>query len=94
MWFSFAVYPGFTYQIAVDGRGLAAGTVVLSHAFTPAPPPSDSFDAFLGRHFTAPQLADPAVSGPAADPDADGLANLLDYALALDPVDPARPGFP
>ncbi len=36
-------------------------------------------------HFTAPELGDPSVSGNLADPDGDGLNNLLEYALKLDP---------
>ena len=43
------------------------------------------FDAWRFTNFTALQLADPAVSGETADPDGDGLANLIEYALALDP---------
>lgn len=33
----------------------------------------------IGR-FTDAQLADPLVSGPSADPDQDGAANLLEFA--------------
>lgn len=32
--------------------------------------------------------ADPAISGPRADPDADGLENLAEYALTSDPLVP------
>jgi hypothetical protein len=35
--------------------------------------------------FTPAQLADPEISGDDADPDRDGLPNLLEYALGLDP---------
>ena len=36
-------------------------------------------------HFTAAQLASTAVSGDAADPDGDGVYNILEYAFDLDP---------
>jgi hypothetical protein len=44
-------------------------------------------------HFSPGQLADPAVSGPMADPDHDGLVNLLEYALVLDPWQPNGTGL-
>jgi hypothetical protein len=44
------------------------------------------FEFWKADHFTAAELADPAVSGPEADPDGDGLANLFEYALGTDPL--------
>ncbi len=46
--------------------------------------------------FTPSELANPLVSGEAADPDRDGLPNLLEYAMELDPKqrDTAAGGFP
>jgi hypothetical protein len=38
-----------------------------------------------GRHFNAAEAADPGVSGPEADPDADGLANAFEYAVGSNP---------
>ena len=46
------------------------------------------YDAWRHDAFTAGQLADAAVSGEAADPDGDGLPNLLDYALGASPATP------
>ena len=57
-------------------------------------PTNDLFDSVLSyaawqaRHFNSAQLANPAVSGDTADPDADGLANLLEYSMGLDPLQP------
>ena len=42
-------------------------------------------DAWRFSHFTAAELGNPAVSGDLADSDGDGIVNLLEYALNLDP---------
>lgn len=41
-----------------------------------------------------PGVTDPAIVGPEADPDGDGIANLLEYALGLDPLEAGRAGLP
>lgn len=52
-------------------------------------PTNDLFDAVLSyaawrpRHFTPAELADPLTSGDAADGDADGLANDVEFAMGL-----------
>jgi hypothetical protein len=35
--------------------------------------------------FTSADLADPSVSGPLVDPDGDGLVNLIEFSMNLDP---------
>jgi hypothetical protein len=46
------------------------------------------FDDWRFARFTAPELANPAISGETADPDADLLPNLIEYALGLEPKSP------
>ncbi|MFT4546544.1 MAG: hypothetical protein ACI9MB_000487 [Verrucomicrobiales bacterium] len=48
----------------------------------------DPCAAWLWEHFDEDELADPAIGGIDADPDRDGLSNLLEFALALDPESP------
>ncbi len=52
--------------------------------------------AWLNSTFTAAELANPSLSGWNADPDQDGLNNLLEYAFNGDPKNPAstpRPSY-
>lgn len=44
------------------------------------------FTAWNSNSFTPSQLLDQAISGPNADPDADGIPNLLEYALDTQPL--------
>jgi hypothetical protein len=44
-----------------------------------------TFDQWRALNFTAAELADPAISGPNADPDLDGLQNYLEYAMGTQP---------
>ena len=55
----------------------------FSVRFTLAEAPG--FAAWRVARFNRAELADPARSGPAADPDGDGDANLLEYAHGTDP---------
>ncbi len=48
--------------------------------------PPETFNGWLHGYFTPAQLADQTVTGPAADPDGDGLNNLQEYAFNLDPT--------
>ena len=55
---------------------------------------SANFDSWELGYFTAPELADANVSGPNADPDGDGYANLVEYALGLEPKAFSHSGLP
>jgi hypothetical protein len=46
-------------------------------------PPAGGFDAWAATHWSG--VTDPAIIGSSADPDRDGLDNLLEYALDADP---------
>jgi surface-anchored protein len=37
-------------------------------------------------YFSGPELDDPAISGPDADPDFDGMKNFVEFAFGLNPV--------
>jgi pectate lyase len=53
------------------------------------PPPPQAYSQWAGAFFTQAELDNPAIGGPPADPDMDGLPNLLEFALAG--ADPRRP---
>ncbi len=82
---------GTTYFYQVTATNLYA----LSSAPSPVAsatllPPPDPFAAWVDEKLSARPAADQL---PAADPDGDGLPNLLEYALALEPL-VASPSHP
>jgi hypothetical protein len=52
------------------------------------PPLSDAYSLWRESTFSAAQRSDAAISGPNADPDGDGLANLFEYGLGSSPFEP------
>jgi endonuclease/exonuclease/phosphatase family metal-dependent hydrolase len=52
------------------------------------------YTTWEAQNFNAAQLANAAISGPTADPDGDGIPNLLEYALDLNPLQPSAAGLP
>jgi|GEM_PF-1732089 len=78
---------GASFDSALAGASFSlsqSGGDVLLH-FTPAPVIADPYTTWRAEYFTTEELGLPSVSGALADPDRDGLANLLEYALGLDP---------
>ncbi len=54
----------------------------LTHDLFPA---TLSYDAWRASHFSEGELANSTLSGDEADPDGDGVPNLLEYASGTDP---------
>ncbi|MES2476804.1 MAG: hypothetical protein V4640_13555 [Verrucomicrobiota bacterium] len=48
--------------------------------------PAEDFNAWQQLYFTPAQIADVGETGPLADTDGDGIFNLLEFALNLEPV--------
>ncbi len=72
-----------TLTVATD-YSLSAGAA-SSAAITIQDKP---YDAWRFSRFSTAQLANETISGADADPDADGIANLVEYALATEPLSP------
>lgn len=51
-------------------------------------PPVTALGDWRNQRFTADELLDAGISGNSADPDGDGMDNLLEYALVGDPINP------
>lgn len=49
---------------------------------------------FNSTYFSAGELENTSISGPNADPDADGWVNLVEYALGLNPRSASTSGLP
>lgn len=63
---------------ASDSELSASDTVTVTVRSTP-------FSEWLTTHFTSQELDDGLLSGDLADPDVDGIVNLTEYAMGLDP---------
>ncbi len=53
-----------------------------------------TLEAWKQQHFTSEELANEQISGNGADPDGDGVINVVEYALGLDPKVSDRSGLP
>ena len=52
------------------------------------------YDFWASSQFSAGELTDPNISGPTADPDGDGLANVIELAFGSDPLSPSPDSLP
>ncbi|MCU0792229.1 MAG: retroviral-like aspartic protease family protein [Opitutaceae bacterium] len=85
----FDISPGPFDAIVIDTTHAANPVMRLG-----APAAAGTPWEWLALRFSAAERQDPALAGLAADPDGDGLANLVEYALDLDPRSPAGAGAP
>jgi hypothetical protein len=88
--FGFTTNGVFELVFEVQGRRAGAATndfslpTPIRFEVEPLPPPAETpFTRWQRTQW--PGVDDPAVIGPAADPDGDGMVNAVEYALGLDP---------
>jgi len=75
-------------RVAGEPTNIASTNITLAFHVLPLSP----FEQWITTNW--PPSTPRSVVGPAADPDGDGMPNLVEYALGVDPNDPARAGFP
>ncbi len=86
------VLPGiYLAQATIDHPDYAGTTSALLTITDTTPPVVPTFLGWQNQRFTAPELLNPAISDPGADPDQDGYINLFEYAFGLDPKNAPTP---
>jgi surface-anchored protein len=88
--------PGFyRIRLRLDGTigGLPTTSQILNVTIAVSVLPAYEIWRRDGPRFTPAERDDLALSGPAADPDFDGLPNLLEYALGAEPRLADGPAF-
>ena len=86
--------PGnvFVNAIAVDSDGDIGTSPGIEITVTPTSFPF--LDGWILEEFTAEQQNDPATINAFADPEKDGIINLLEFAFGLKPLEDSRDGLP
>lgn len=86
------VQAGVSYDYHIQAYNIAGYSDFAGVSI--ATPSQSQFLTYLARFFTPQQMANPAITGPNADPDRDGINNLLEYAFDLDPREADITGLP
>lgn len=80
---TFGTAGSYTVQMtAIDSRGSAQGTLTIVVGTS-----ESGYVLWRQDVFTPGELADPTISGDDADPDGDGIPNLIEYASNRRPKD-------
>lgn len=90
---SFGNVPSGTRLTTTDARGsflvtYSGNSVVLSNFIAS---PQSGYTTWIDGYF--PNVVDPAIIGTTADPDHDGVPNLLEYAMKGDPGSSSEKGL-
>jgi hypothetical protein len=77
-----------------EGHDLTTGLATGSQSTGIRIPAGDGFERWQALRFSLAQIEDEALGGSSADPDLDGVENLLEYAFGMDPFLASRAGLP
>ncbi len=77
-----SVQPGIAYEYHIQAYNIAGYSDFAGLGVTTP----TQYQAYLASYFTSQQLSDPTITGDGADPDHDGISNLLEYAFGTDPT--------
>ena len=85
------VFTNSTIRLLLqDNRGSVLIPQGVSYAFADGGP----YENWRAQYFTAAELDNPAISGDGADPDGDGIPNLVEFAFNLNPRVVSHPNLP
>ena len=76
------VQPGTAYEYHIQAYNVAGYSDFTGLSITTP----TQYQSYLATYFTTQQLMDPTVTGDLADPDHDGICNLLEYAFGSNPT--------